>query len=128
MFRIVKEMMFEAAHFLPQHEGKCREVHGHHYVLQIGFAGPVDSWNGMVLDFDVLKRSICKPIEDALDHKLLNKVSWQGFPKDQPTVERMTLWLAQVIDDLCTSAQLPSVCFIRLYENPTSYAEWERSA
>ena len=43
---------FEAAHQLPWHPGKCRNLHGHGYRLEVTVEGPVND-DGMVLDFAV---------------------------------------------------------------------------
>ena len=42
---------FEAAHRLPRHPGKCRELHGHSYRLVVAVERPVDPDSGMVIDF-----------------------------------------------------------------------------
>ena len=42
---------FEAAHRLPNHPGKCRELHGHSYGLFVKVDRPVDDTSGMAIDF-----------------------------------------------------------------------------
>ena len=44
---VTRSFTFEAAHQLPWHPGKCRELHGHGYRLEVTVEGPVGD-NGMV--------------------------------------------------------------------------------
>ena len=44
---------FEAAHQLPHHPGKCRELHGHSYRLVVSVNRPVDGHSGMAIDFSL---------------------------------------------------------------------------
>ena len=52
--RVTCTFTFEAAHRLAWHPGKCRNLHGHSYRLDVTVAGPLDA-NGVVLDFDSLQ-------------------------------------------------------------------------
>ncbi|MBO0779111.1 MAG: 6-carboxytetrahydropterin synthase [Ktedonobacteraceae bacterium] len=68
---ITREFTFEASHHLPNHKGKCRRPHGHSYRLQIALRGPIkeapgQSDDGMVMDFDDLKRIVNQTIIDEL--------------------------------------------------------------
>lgn len=68
---ITREFTFEASHHLPGHKGKCRRPHGHSYRLQISLRGPIkeapgESDDGMVMDFDDLKRIVSTTIIDEL--------------------------------------------------------------
>lgn len=56
---------FAAAHRLMNHPGKCRNIHGHNYHVEVVIAGPVDE-TGMVVEFDHVKKII-----DAFDHTLI---------------------------------------------------------
>jgi len=64
---ICKEFEFEASHVLPNHKGKCSNLHGHSWKLTVYVKGPVDSETGMVVDYADIKSSI-QPIIDELDH------------------------------------------------------------
>jgi 6-pyruvoyltetrahydropterin/6-carboxytetrahydropterin synthase len=72
-----KTFRFEAAHHLPNHAGKCREPHGHSYKLTVFIEGKVnlnagEPDEGMVMDFDVIKRVWEMHLKPILDHKDLN--------------------------------------------------------
>ena len=58
--RLTKQFDFEAAHALEGYEGKCRDIHGHSYYLNVTIIGDVDYESGelegsMVMDFKDLK-------------------------------------------------------------------------
>lgn len=122
---VVKEFTFDAAHYLPGYEGACQNLHGHTYRLQVGFKGEVDEKTGMVIDFSQIKKQIGKLV-NRLDHAYLNQIDFMYFPKEMPTAENMVVWLVNRIQ----TAPLDFVKqleFVRLYETPTSYAEWKSS-
>jgi len=80
--RVFKTFRWEAAHRIPWHEGACRHLHGHSYVLTVGLEGPPDA-RGMVMDFQHLK-ALLKGLVDRMDHAVL--VS-EG---DAPLLDAMT--------------------------------------
>lgn len=64
---LCKEFRFEASHILPNHPGKCSNLHGHSWVLSVSIRGPLDAATGMVADFADLKAAV-QPLVDELDH------------------------------------------------------------
>ncbi len=122
---VVKEFTFDAAHQLPDHPGKCKQMHGHTYRLQVGIKGPINSV-GMVIDFGDMK-DIVNELLERVDHKCLNEIEADEFPFLQPTAECMVLWfrdrLSQAVYRL-TGQYAIRVVMIKLWETPTSYAEW----
>jgi 6-pyruvoyltetrahydropterin/6-carboxytetrahydropterin synthase len=73
MIDIDRRVEFDAGHRVPSHEGKCKNPHGHRYVLNVHIAGRLattagDSQEGMVLDFGFLKTLIEEKVCDVLDH------------------------------------------------------------
>ena len=128
---VVKEFTFDAAHRLPNHPGKCRSLHGHTYRLQVGVKGHVDPETGMVVDFGDLKSVIERTIINALDHSYLNEIETDkdyltSFPRLVPTSESMVEWLVKELGGFFQNQWegLVVLQLVRLYETPTSYAEW----
>jgi 6-pyruvoyltetrahydropterin/6-carboxytetrahydropterin synthase len=128
---VVKEFTFEASHYLPDHPGKCKNLHGHTYKLQVGVKGEVDPKTGMVVDFGRLKELVDSIIVEKLDHYHLNSLSFihsdlQDFPSRLPTAEQMVKWIVLTLNSyfLDEWEGLVLLSFVRLYETPTSYAEW----
>ena len=73
-FTVSKRFSFEAAHSLPHlPEGhKCRNVHGHSYVVEVYCTGPLDA-RGFVVDYAEISAAM-KPIVEQLDHRNINVV------------------------------------------------------
>jgi|SRR6056297_3493629 len=117
---VVKEFTFDAAHYLPEYDGKCKNLHGHTYRLQVGIKGEPDYFTGMVVDFVHLKSVVKRNIVNKLDHQYLNTLdTLPYFPFEVPTAETMVHWIVKVL-----SNYWPHLSFVRLYETPTSFAEW----
>lgn len=73
-YTVSKRFAFEAAHSLPHlPEGhKCRNLHGHSYVVEIHCAGPLDK-RGFVIDYADISTAM-KPVIERLDHHNLNEI------------------------------------------------------
>lgn len=78
---------FEAAHRLPNHPGKCRELHGHSYKLFVKVDRAVDETSGMAIDFSDLKTIVREHVLSRLDHVCVNDLI------ENPTAERMAIWI-----------------------------------
>jgi 6-pyruvoyltetrahydropterin/6-carboxytetrahydropterin synthase len=117
---VSKEFTFDSAHHLHQYEGKCQNLHGHTYKLQVIMRGKVDH-RGITIDFNDIKRIVKAKITDRLDHTYLNEV----LPPMNTTAENMVVWIYEQIQEELASEQLaPRIQLeeIRLWETPTSYA------
>src|SRR3954454_22299502 len=101
---VIRTFGFEAAHQLPWHEGKCRDLHGHSYRLEVSVEGPLNE-HGIVIDFADLKAAVKREVIDRYDHTYLNDLM------DNPTAEL----IAQTIWKSLEAAGLPVVA-IRLWE------------
>lgn len=102
---------FEAAHRLDWHPGKCRNLHGHSYRLDVTVSGPLDG-NGVVVDFDQLSEIVHRAVIDHWDHRDLNEVI------DNPTAEL----LAHRAWDLLAGAGV-TLSALRLWETDDSSVE-----
>jgi 6-pyruvoyltetrahydropterin/6-carboxytetrahydropterin synthase len=123
MVTVTKLFTFDSAHFLPEYDGPCGNLHGHTYLLEIEVCKTKQTkklchYDGMVMDFGDLKDIVESNVVGRLDHQCLNDV----LPVI-PTAENMVEWIA---DQLQTSALGQSVQRIRLWETPNSFAEWRR--
>ncbi len=114
--KLYKSFGFESAHFLPAVPAghKCGRMHGHSFRCEIEVTGEVDRITGWVMDFADIKKAF-KPIEEALDHRLLNEVS--GL--ENPTSEMICKW---IWDQLKPS--LPLLTSVILHETCTARSEY----
>ncbi|SFG20368.1 6-carboxytetrahydropterin synthase QueD [Oribacterium sp. WCC10] len=74
MFYLKSEASFDAAHFLKDYEGKCRNIHGHRWRVVVEIKGDKLSEDtqtrGMLIDFSDLKKAV-KDMCDFFDHSLI---------------------------------------------------------
>jgi len=112
--RVTCTFTFEAAHRLAWHPGRCRNLHGHSYRLDVSVEGPLDG-NGVVLDFDTLQEVVRAQVVDVWDHRDLNEVL------DNPTAEL----LAHRAWELLTGAGL-DLAALRLWETTDSWVDLVR--
>jgi len=114
---IFKQFTFDSAHFLPNvpPTHKCREIHGHTYMLTIFISGDLDPHLGWVMDFKDMKE-VVDPVIKTVDHKMLNNIA--GL--ENPTCELFAVWLWNKI-----KPGLPDLVKIELNETPTSGVVYE---
>lgn len=140
--RITKQFSFEAGHALYGYDGKCKNLHGHSYHLDVTIIGqPKDDQNhvkhGMVIDFGDLKKIVKEEIVDVFDHSmifnkntphidlatdLMNRGHYVLLVDYQPTTEMMVIDFADKI-----KKRLPEgieLHALKLRETGTSFAEW----
>lgn len=110
--KLIKKFTFDSAHHLPQYVGKCKQLHGHTYHLEVVVDGEVNPDTGMIIDFASLKHIVISKALDYLDHKLLNDVI------DNPTAENTIVWIKERIEP-----HIPGKITLRLWETPDSYVE-----
>ena len=107
---------FDAAHFIPNHPGKCSQLHGHTWHVEVTMKSYVDTETGQYgLDFSELKKEI-QTILVELDHRHLNDL----LP--YPSAENIALWLWSCLDEGSLLAPLHR---IRLWESPDQYITFE---
>jgi 6-pyruvoyltetrahydropterin/6-carboxytetrahydropterin synthase len=117
LLRATKIFKFSSAHRLPYHAGKCKELHGHNYKLEVTFMGEPQPdegpESGMVVDFSKIKKEMMINIS-KWDHHFLNDTL------NNPTAEIM---VSTLVHDLVVERKLPVVA-IKLYETETCHVEW----
>lgn len=99
--------------------GKCANLHGHNYVLEVVVAGQVDHASGYVLDLKVLSDVIGRQIIQDVDHRNLNTdVPW--LKGCIPTAENLALIFWERLRPEFPDGLLRSV---RLWETDKNWAE-----
>lgn len=73
MYTITREHEFCYGHRVYGHESKCSNLHGHNAKVIFTVAPCSDGLDalGRVIDFAVVKQSMCQWIEDNWDHRML---------------------------------------------------------
>lgn len=88
---------FCAAHRLIHHPGKCSNLHGHNYRVEVTVTGMIHPVTGMVVDFARVKEIIGGWINKEWDHKIiLNAQDPIMLAADSQPVESPTHYLTRL--------------------------------
>lgn len=88
MFYVQKRIEISSSHFLNlNYESKCKNLHGHNWIITVFCKSPELDKNGMVVDFTHIKGAIAE-----LDHKNLNELF-----QCNPTAENMAKEIQTII-------------------------------
>ncbi|MFA5272015.1 MAG: 6-carboxytetrahydropterin synthase QueD [Candidatus Omnitrophota bacterium] len=86
MYEIKVISSFSAAHSLRAYKGKCENLHGHNWKVEVVVSSQSLDAGGMVMDFHDLKKMVNLVLE-KLDHKYLNELTY--FIKINPSSEEI---------------------------------------
>jgi 6-pyruvoyltetrahydropterin/6-carboxytetrahydropterin synthase len=140
MYSITTEASFDAAHFLKNYNGKCKNIHGHRWRIIV----EVQSENlktdmqeyGMITDFGELKRDL-KELADKFDHtfiyekdslknELVEMLKAEDFALNEvdfrPTAENFSKY---IFDEMANRGY--DVAKVSVYETPNNCASYSRS-
>lgn len=139
MYVIKVEHSFDSAHFLAEYSGKCSNIHGHRWRVEVEVASPeliqAGINKGMIADFSDLKCDV-KEILDYYDHSLiieegtLRKETLKCLEEDnfrvvavkfRPTAENFSRYFYDAV-----SEKGYSVRRVTVYETPSNSASYEK--
>jgi len=95
MFEVSVEETFASGHALRGYRGKCENVHGHNYRVQLTLAGPELDSTGLLVDFVEVKKLI-QGVVGYLDHRFINDLP--PFDKLNPSAENLAKYF---YDEIC---------------------------
>ena len=138
MYRLSTSAAFDSAHFLAGYDGKCANLHGHRWVLNVEAGKEMlqsgGEKRGMVMDFGDLKK-IVRDLAEAYDHAMiyetgsLRAVTEKALREEgfrliavpfRPTAEH----LARHFYELLAEQEVP-VLRVTVYETPENCASYE---
>lgn len=123
MYEVVVEKTFAAGHALRHYKGKCENVHGHNYRVQVTIEGEKLNAIGLLVDFVELKRVLMEVV-DYLDHQFLNDIP--PFIEQNPSAENMARYFYdEILKGIDRIADVPvSLAEVRIWETDTSVAAY----
>ncbi len=116
MYSIKIESYFSSAHFLRVYKGKCEELHGHNWKVEVSIEAEKLDKAGMILDFQDLKAALNRVLE-KLDHKCLNNIVY--FKKVNPTSENIAQYIYKSL-----KLEVKSLKLVTVWESHNSCASY----
>jgi 6-pyruvoyltetrahydropterin/6-carboxytetrahydropterin synthase len=113
MYEVTIIKSFSAAHILSQVGGKCEELHGHNFKVELTLGAPDLNQSGLLIDFRLVKKWL-NEILDELDHKHLNDISY--FAGINPSAENVARYLAQKLAPAAKAARV-KVSRVKVWES-----------
>ncbi|MGN0495196.1 MAG: 6-carboxytetrahydropterin synthase QueD [Lachnospiraceae bacterium] len=139
MYTLQTNACFDSAHFLKGYEGKCSNIHGHRWMVEVTVASEdvekEGQIRGMIVDFKTLKNDL-KSLADELDHKLIIE---EGSLKEKtkeallseefsivevpfrPTAENLAKYFYDEMEE-----KNYQVVLVKVYETPNNCAGYSR--
>jgi len=90
MYEITVLSHFSGAHRLRYLHGKCEELHGHNWKVEVSLVSDKLNKEGVVIDFEILKQKL-KKILKFLDHTYLNDLPY--FSGKEPSSENIARYI-----------------------------------
>jgi 6-pyruvoyltetrahydropterin/6-carboxytetrahydropterin synthase len=122
MYEVMIEEEFSAAHALRGYKGKCENLHGHNYKVEVYVRGEELDEIGMLVDFTQLK-SVTRELIKSLDHQNLNEL--KPFDNEiNPSAEHLAGYFLHHIASRVNTARA-TVYKVRVWETSTSSATYQ---
>jgi 6-pyruvoyltetrahydropterin/6-carboxytetrahydropterin synthase len=121
MFEVSVEETFAAGHALRNYKGKCENVHGHNYRVQVTFRGPALDSIGLLVDFVAVKK-LMQTVVDRLDHRFLNDLA--PFDVLNPSAENMAKYFYDEISGGLGQSPPVKLGQVRVWETDTTSATY----
>ena len=134
MYMLKTSAAFDSAHFLAGYNGKCANIHGHRWTVEVCVSGELlteGEKRGMIMDFGDLKKAV-RSLADSFDHTLIYEagslrpatlaaLAEEGFSLTEvpfrPTAENLAKHFYERL-----SAEIPGVRSVTVYETPDNCA------
>jgi 6-pyruvoyltetrahydropterin/6-carboxytetrahydropterin synthase len=121
MFEVAIEESFAAGHALRNYRGKCENVHGHNYRVQVTIEGAELDAIGLLVDFVELKKAVHDVIE-RMDHVWLNDMP--PFDVLNPSAENMAKFIYDEVSAGLDGKAGVRLSSVKLWETDTASATY----
>lgn len=139
MYTLQTNASFDSAHFLKGYQGKCSNIHGHRWTIEVTVASDEveadGQIRGMIVDFKTLKNDL-KDLADEFDHKFIieegglkEKTKEALLEEDfaivelpfRPTAENLAKYFYDRMEE-----KEYQVVLVKVYETPNNCAGYSR--
>ena len=136
MITVTKTVKFDAAHVLTNHQGLCKNLHGHTYRVDVSVAQAEDDDRDMVIDFKDLKGIANEVICDRFDHAFIYNTESAGEKEIAAVVEKngmrtVAIPFRSTAENLAKlfynelKSRVPGLSAVKVWETADSCAEYK---
>ena len=119
MYVVSVQAHYDSAHFLRNYKGKCENLHGHRYVVEVALATDQLNDSGLAFDFvDVKKHT--RELADWLDHQNINDLP--PFDEIEPSAENQARFFFDELKQRLPEAMAEALLDTTVWETPTQFA------
>jgi 6-pyruvoyltetrahydropterin/6-carboxytetrahydropterin synthase len=127
---IYKEVQIDASHRLLHYKGKCANLHGHRWKVEVWIRGEPDATTQILIDYNLIKLTIAK-----YDHQIIlnrddpmvsciEKFQHVITTNGDPTSELLASVIRHELYEVCREQGIrATITKIRVWESPNSFAE-----
>ena len=134
MTTVTKTVKFDAAHVLTDHQGLCRNLHGHTYRVDVSVSAEADG--DMVIDFKELKGVLAEVVLDRFDHSFICNTESAGEREIAAVVEKhgmrtVAIPFRSTVENLARmfyndlKARVPGLSAVKVWETADNCAEYK---
>jgi 6-pyruvoyltetrahydropterin/6-carboxytetrahydropterin synthase len=122
MYELKIITQFAAAHHLRAFKGKCEQLHGHNWKVEVYIRASQPDEIGLVKDFGEIK-AVTQEVLQRLDHTYLNDQAY--FQQENPSSENIARYLFRELSRLLDDSQTRT-SKVTVWESDTACASyWE---
>jgi 6-pyruvoyltetrahydropterin/6-carboxytetrahydropterin synthase len=135
MITVTKTIKFDAAHVLTNHQGLCKNLHGHTYRVDISVSQDENDRSDMVIDFKDLKGIAGEVIVERFDHAFIYNTESAGEREIAEVVEKngmrtVAIAFRSTAENLARmfyrelKVRIPGLSAVKVWETAESCAEY----
>ena len=135
MITVTKTIRFDAAHILTNHQGLCKNLHGHTYRADVSVTQGDGDTSDMVIDFKDLKRIASEVVCERFDHAFIYNTESAGEREIAAVVEKngmrtVAIPFRSTAENLARmffgelKARIPGLSAVKVWETADSCAEY----
>lgn len=135
MITVTKTIKFDAAHILTNHQGLCKNLHGHTYRVDVSVTQGSGDTRDMVIDFKDLKRIASEVVCERFDHAFIYNTESAGEREIAAVVEKngmrtVAIPFRSTAENLARmffgelKARIPGLSAVKVWETADSCAEY----
>lgn len=121
MFELKIISQFAAAHQLRAFHGKCEQLHGHNWKVEVYVTGNTLGDDGLLIDFGIIKADTKKALKE-LDHKFLNELT--PFKEENPSSENIARYIYDYLSNSLNNDKV-KVSRVAAWESDTACATYK---